>query len=48
VSGHHLRERQLSIRSLWQAVMVGETEGFAKVISDAGTTAVFRVHLIGP
>jgi len=28
--------------------MVGETEGFAKVISDAGTTAVFRVHLIGP
>jgi dihydrolipoamide dehydrogenase len=27
---------------------VGETEGFAKVIADAGTDQVLGVHLVGP
>ncbi|MGA2513498.1 MAG: dihydrolipoyl dehydrogenase [Candidatus Limnocylindrales bacterium] len=31
-----------------KAVIVGETEGFAKVIADAATDAVLGVHLIGP
>jgi dihydrolipoamide dehydrogenase len=30
------------------AVIVGETEGFAKVIADAATNADLGVHLIGP
>ncbi|MGD0862612.1 MAG: dihydrolipoyl dehydrogenase [Candidatus Limnocylindrales bacterium] len=31
-----------------KAVIVGETEGFAKVIADAATDEVLGVHLIGP
>jgi dihydrolipoamide dehydrogenase len=31
-----------------KAVMVGETEGFAKVMADAATNVVLRVHLTGP
>jgi dihydrolipoamide dehydrogenase len=31
-----------------KAVIVGETEGFAKVIADATTDEVLGVHLIGP
>jgi dihydrolipoamide dehydrogenase len=31
-----------------KAVIVGETEGFAKVIADAGTDQVLGVHLVGP
>ena len=31
-----------------KAVIVGETEGFAKVIADASTDEVLGVHLIGP
>jgi len=29
-------------------VIVGETEGFAKVIADAKTDEVLGVHLVGP
>jgi dihydrolipoamide dehydrogenase len=31
-----------------KAVIIGETEGFAKVIADAATDEVLGVHLIGP
>jgi dihydrolipoamide dehydrogenase len=31
-----------------KAVIVGEAEGFAKVIADASTDAILGVHLIGP
>ena len=31
-----------------KAVIVGETEGFAKVIADANTDQVLGVHLVGP
>src|ERR1035437_1937590 len=31
-----------------KAVIVGETEGFAKVIADANTDEVLGVHLVGP
>ena len=31
-----------------KAVIVGETEGFAKVIADAKTDEVLGVHLVGP
>ncbi len=31
-----------------KAVIVGETEGFAKVIADAATDQVLGVHLVGP
>jgi dihydrolipoamide dehydrogenase len=31
-----------------KAVIVGETEGFAKVIADAATDEVLGVHLVGP
>ncbi len=31
-----------------KAVIIGETEGFAKIIADAKTDEVLGVHLIGP
>jgi dihydrolipoamide dehydrogenase len=31
-----------------KAVIVGETEGFAKLIADATTDEVLGVHLVGP
>lgn len=31
-----------------KAVVIGETEGFAKVVADAGTGALLGVHIFGP
>lgn len=49
------RDRRLAVKkgtfnfaAVGKAVIVGETEGFAKVIADAETDRVLGVHMIGP
>jgi dihydrolipoamide dehydrogenase len=52
---HQCIERGIAIKkgvfnfaAVGKAVIVGETEGFAKVIADANTDTVLGVHLVGP
>ncbi len=39
---------KFNFAAIAKAVIVGETEGFAKVIADAATDEVLGIHLIGP
>jgi dihydrolipoamide dehydrogenase len=52
---HQCTERGIAIKkgvfnfaAVGKAVIVGETEGFAKIIADATTDEVLGVHLVGP
>jgi dihydrolipoamide dehydrogenase len=46
--GIAIRKGRFNFAATAKAVIVGETEGFAKVITDAATDRVLGVHLIGP
>ena len=46
--GIAVRKGSFNFAAIAKAVIVGETEGFVKVISDAETDEVLGVHLIGP
>ena len=46
--GIAIKKGQFNFAATAKAVIVGETEGFAKVIADAATDEVLGVHLIGP
>jgi len=46
--GIAVKKGVFNFAAIAKAVIVGETEGFAKVIADASTDEVLGVHLIGP
>jgi dihydrolipoamide dehydrogenase len=46
--GIAIKKGVFNFAAIAKAVIVGETEGFAKVIADAATDEVLGVHLIGP
>ena len=46
--GIAIKKGVFNFAAVAKAVIVGETEGFAKVIADAGTDQVLGVHLVGP
>jgi len=46
--GIAIKKGVFNFAAISKAVIVGETEGFAKVIADAKTDEVLGVHLVGP
>lgn len=46
--GIEIKKGVFNFAAVAKAVIVGETEGFAKVIADATTDEVLGVHLVGP
>ncbi len=46
--GIAIKKGTFNFAAIAKAVIVGETEGFAKVIADAETDQVLGVHLVGP
>jgi dihydrolipoamide dehydrogenase len=46
--GIAIKKGMFNFAAVGKAVIVGETEGFAKVIADATTDEVLGVHLVGP
>ena len=46
--GIAIKKGTFNFAAVGKAVIVGETEGFAKVIADATTDEVLGVHLVGP
>ena len=46
--GIAIKKGVFNFAAVAKAVIVGETEGFAKVIADADTDEVLGVHLVGP
>ena len=46
--GMTIKKGQFNFTATAKAVIVGETEGFAKVIADAETDKVLGIHLLGP
>jgi len=46
--GIEIKKGVFNFAAVAKAVIVGETEGFAKVIADANTDEVLGVHLVGP
>jgi dihydrolipoamide dehydrogenase len=46
--GIAIKKGVFNFAAVGKAVIVGETEGFAKVIADAETDVVLGVHLVGP
>jgi dihydrolipoamide dehydrogenase len=46
--GIAVKKGTFNFAAVGKAVIVGETEGFAKVIADAATDRVLGVHLVGP
>ena len=46
--GIAIKKGVFNFAAIAKAVIVGETEGFAKVIADATTDEVLGVHLVGP
>jgi len=47
-AGIQVKESRFSFMGLGKARAIGETQGWAKIIADAGTGAVLGVHIIGP
>jgi dihydrolipoamide dehydrogenase len=46
--GIAIKKGVFNFAAVGKAVIVGETEGFAKIIADATTDEVLGVHLVGP
>jgi dihydrolipoamide dehydrogenase len=46
--GIEIKKGVFNFAAVGKAVIIGETEGFAKIIADAKTDEVLGVHLIGP
>ena len=47
-AGHKVKVGSFPFRALGKATIVGETDGFAKLIADAETGLLLGAHLIGP
>jgi len=46
--GHDVRTGRFSFKALGKALVLGETDGFVKVVADAKTGDILGVHMIGP
>ncbi|CAH1210337.1 Dihydrolipoyl dehydrogenase [Paenibacillus plantiphilus] len=46
--GHDVKVGKIPFQAIGKALVIGEAEGFAKVIADKTTNDVLGVHLIGP
>ena len=47
-AGHEVKTGSFPFRALGKATIVGEVDGFAKIVADAGTGLVLGAHIIGP
>jgi dihydrolipoamide dehydrogenase len=47
-AGHEVRVGQFPFRALGKATIVGEVDGFAKIVADASTGLILGTHIIGP
>jgi dihydrolipoamide dehydrogenase len=48
LKGHHLKVGKFGLPNNGKAIANGETEGFVKIVSDAGDGAILGVHIFGP
>ncbi|QYR24195.1 dihydrolipoyl dehydrogenase [Paenibacillus sp. sptzw28] len=46
--GHEVKVGKIPFQAIGKALVLGETEGFAKVIADSKTNDIIGVHMIGP
>ena len=46
--GHEVKVGKIPFQAIGKAVVLGEPEGFAKVIADAKTHDILGVHMVGP
>jgi dihydrolipoamide dehydrogenase len=47
-AGHEVKVGSFPFRALGKATIVGEVDGFAKFVADAGTGLLLGAHIIGP
>ena len=47
-AGHEVKTGSFPFRALGKATIVGEVDGFAKLVADAGTGLLLGAHIIGP
>ena len=47
-AGHEVKTGQFPFRALGKATIVGEIDGFAKLVADAGSGRLLGTHIIGP
>lgn len=47
-AGHEVKVGSFPFRALGKATIVGEVDGFAKFVADAGTGQLLGAHIIGP
>jgi dihydrolipoamide dehydrogenase len=47
-AGHQVKTGSFPFRALGKATIVGEVDGFAKFVTDAGTGLLLGAHIIGP
>jgi dihydrolipoamide dehydrogenase len=47
-AGHEVKSGSFPFRALGKATIVGEVDGFAKLVTDAGSGLLLGAHLIGP
>ena len=47
-AGHEVKTGSFPFRALGKATIVGEVDGFAKFVADAGTGRILGAHVIGP
>jgi dihydrolipoamide dehydrogenase len=47
-AGHEVKTGQFPFRALGKATIVGEIDGFAKFVTDAGSGVLLGAHIIGP
>jgi dihydrolipoamide dehydrogenase len=47
-AGHQVKTGSFPFRALGKATIIGETDGFAKMVADAETGLLLGAHLIGP
>ncbi|RPH36398.1 MAG: dihydrolipoyl dehydrogenase [Chloroflexi bacterium] len=47
-AGHEVKVGSFPFRALGKATIVGEVDGFAKFVADAGTVQLLGAHIIGP
>jgi dihydrolipoamide dehydrogenase len=47
-AGHEVKTGSFPFRALGKATIVGEVDGFAKLVADAGTGILLGAHIIGP
>ena len=47
-AGHETKAGSFPFRAIGKATIVGEVDGFAKIVTDAGSGELLGAHIIGP